>query len=425
MGLNLRWVFIVAYALIGAAALVFLLVLLFVNLLAAVLWFGVIVLATVIVVIQSVHSIGPDEMLARYFTGTFEWTYVTRKYLKRYLEALKKQAAQRGQLLTDEDEQALRANVRTGFLESDYVFVLWVPLVRPWRIVRFPAAAKIPLHAGSIYTSDIDDPPRVRLQMDATGYISVNPAGIGRLVERMPSLFRQGTEDLVQTVELCDEREGKMHTHRVLLMAKVIHASINEKVLDALRKASSSFTWGRTKPATVTLDIISNKLSFENLVKWHLSDPDSILVLAGILAPQADQPIPDPADPSVKIAMVYGDAALAFDFVVELIKPEPAAEGESEFSKAIDAPMVGHLEGRKQELLEKLKREGQAAGLKKIAMELGLKDDDQAIVLIAERLQQAGINVFDFGEGGAALLDAARRLVKRKKPPTSPPPTSL
>lgn len=338
-------------------------------------WLIVGVLAVVVIALArtSVYLVGPDDMIASYFLGTYRGTYVNRTSAKK--------------------PEVTAKGGKSGHV-WDFVFLLY-PL---WRGIRFPRTTiKLPIRVGRVYTKNTPTLARVRLVADTTITLQLAP-NVADLVETV-NIWGHG-DDLTEEGEFAlNDRRGDVYRfHGPRIAYALLSAGGLEKLLEAVRAGGVSRTW--TGPG----DIVADKQGVEADAEAVLTEADSVYRRCGLIVPtSATDPTP-----------IEGPAALAFDLIVE----DVYAEGEA-MTEAIDAPLIAHLQGQAEALREQRRREGQAAGLKKIADSLDLKGKDRALPLIVEgfRDTQSKPVIITGGEGLMGTLKTLLGVGKKKKGP--------
>jgi len=356
----------------------------------AAFWIGIaaLVLLAVYLGVTSIYVIGPNDMIASYFQGTQRITYVNGKYGRKL------EADQRARRLRDEQV----TGTRYGHA-ADLVFLPWCGSLL-WQGLRFPTTAiKLPVRAGRVLTKRGDNrSPRVRLRVDTTMILRLSP-NVSSIVEGFEILQREKGWDLTRKEPMQDKDEKIIQAPCI---AKVLLDTAQETILEAVRVASSRYSWEGEH-----WDVVGNKPALERDVLRVLSEPESLFVQAGILEviPKGWEELPTGAPlPEPKA----GPAALSVDFNIEEITPDPIPEGASELEKAIDLPLIAVLEAKATVLKaeaekerERLIREGRAAGMAAIANGLGAEEDRMEVMRMETIERSQAQNIFGSIGGGA------------------------
>lgn len=354
-----------------------------------VLAFGLFVLLVLIVTIetlyQSIYLIEADEKIVFYNFGRLSHVVVNSTYM---------------------DNQRANINASTAVIrEGTYGFAIgWWPFYLGFRVPT--TQFEIPIHVGDMYTSTQSLHSRVRIQGDATIQIRLgeNFAQLGTMFPlfklSLATFFRKNLRNLALFTDLVDHGlnvsggEGATHHHRLRAIAVIMHNTLNKPVLQAMRTASTGFTFSVTDETNVANDIMTHQTQFEQAVKTILvASVDGIFVQAGLLTSTGEA----------------GPSLLSCSLVVEKLQLQAAKEDDSEAIKAIDAVFVGTQKGKADEIQQRLKRVGQAAGIQAIKDTLGLQSSDAAYLydVLRETGKEVNLNQIGVGESALAALQRA------------------
>jgi len=365
------------------------------GVLATCLGFFVLIVAP-LVVYQSFYKVGTNEKIVFYFWGSYQYTVVNDTYWNRVWMANENNA----QAKVDD-----HGTVKRGKWKGGWAFGLW-PIYLGYRVPT--DQFDVPIHASQSYTSsENDDLPRVRVEIDATLQfrLSDNPIYLGMVFP----LFEQNTiedylskkkRDLTNSEVLVQDNGGTGRTHKVKRIAMLFYNVINRPMLEAIRTAATGFTFS-TVPAPgggAANDIVRERVAFETRVKEILAeDDDTIFRQAKLLN--------DGATPA--------ESLLVCNYIGENVQLQPTSENDSEAIKAIDYSFIGQQEGRRQQALEKLRRVGEAQGIEQLATQLGLDTERQkAFLMDVLRTREGNINLtsVDLSEAQDVLAAIQRYL---------------
>ena len=368
-----------ALPIVAAACVIFVvLAIVFVQYGPITFWLLLVVLA--IMLYNSIYVLRSDEMLAFFLFGTWRKTIVTGSY----------DAAN--------NVVSRNENVNRGCFGQDVAFGLW-PFFKAFRLPT--ATFEIPISASSMYTKvgkpGFESLPRIRLRGDGTLQIGLHP-NVGRLGTVL-QIFHQGETDLAKVVTLKDAPPGPDgFLPKGPKVADLVNGAVKKPMLQAMRTAASQFTWGTAGEGGDDTDIVNRRDEFEWAIQRSLIQPGSIFLRAGFLQEATEQ-----ERGNSRYHPKKGSSIIDFDVVIELVRPEPTPEDASELEKAIDLAFIGLQEGAREQAVERMKRVGQAEGLKAMAEELGIDDDKIQLVLL-EAIREGKINLTMFGGSGAESL---------------------
>ncbi len=349
------------------------------------LWILLWLMASLVRLSKSVHLLKPNEMAAIYVLKGGHWrTIVTSTYLAANQEDIEEK---------EEDWTEEEKTIAGDF--GNVVFYLW-PVYQKYLM---PVSTQsIFVHANETFTQGKrGNFPRAPVEIDATVQFRVGP-NVRMLAEAFEVFTSE--KNLLKEVTY-DDPAG--HKYTTTLLGQKLQPVVNKLVLEAIRSAAGLFTWGGDE------DIVDQKRQLERWIRLYLCEPESALVQGGFLEPLDPDVLTEAA--YAKAQPVTGPSALAFDLVLELVRPQPGTE----FATAIAAAISGKLAGERAQFEERLRRTGVAEGLERLGETLGIGTDpaDRARlmgVFLAEALRDSksnvSLNMLNTSGGATTLIEA-------------------